>query len=78
MNFPVMSDRPCCRCHGLGTEIDQKATARKSRRLRGDLSRRELAKLMGISEGYLGDLENGRREWTGEMISKFLKATNGQ
>lgn len=77
MNFPVLSDRKCDRCHGRGTEIDQKATARMSRRLRGELSRRELAKLMKISEGYLGDLENGRREWTAPMIEKFKQATNG-
>lgn len=63
----------CPRC-GVGHIIDRAALRRI--RLRKGLTLVQVSTRMGISFGYLGDLEKGRKQWNAKLAKSFTKATN--
>jgi len=56
--------------------VNQASTRRLFRILRSEngLSQRLVAKHIGISDGYLGDLENGKSRWTSQMVEDAWQA----
>jgi hypothetical protein len=71
----------CRACHGTGVIIDQQwlsATLKAERtalvHAGGGTTLRATARIMGISASYLCDLENGRRNWTQELATRYSKA----
>lgn len=65
--------KDCPHCEGTGKVIDHKVLGEASK-LRRELYKivlRELAKKMGISVGYLSDLEHGRKKWNSDLIKNF-------
>lgn len=56
---------PCPRCSGTGQIFDAKAIgkAMQARREEAGLTLREVAAELGITIGYLGDREHGRRQY---------------
>jgi transcriptional regulator with XRE-family HTH domain len=68
-----MGKCPCC--WGTGMELDHEqlgAIARQFRKSRGQ-SLKVAAKILGITEGYLSLLENGKRKWTEELYRKATR-----
>lgn len=61
-----MSKKNCPHCNGTGKVTDHaKLGARLQRkREKAGLTLREVGNAMGISIGYLSDLEHGRKPWT--------------
>lgn len=70
-SFPVYSDQ---------LEIDSPQTSALAADLLYErrMIQRRVARTMRISEGYLSDLINGRRDWTHGMTKRFVKAVNGK
>jgi len=68
----------CRHCNGTGQMPDQRKigwdlrTARKFARI----GLREMATEIGVSSGYLHDLEHGRRNWTPKLIANYNAAVN--
>lgn len=56
----------CPRCLGTGRILDAKAIgkAMQARREKAGLTLREVAAEIGISIGYLGDREHGRKQYS--------------
>jgi len=56
--------------------VNQAVVRRLFRILRSEngLSQRLVAKHIGISDGYLGDLENGKSRWTSQMVEDAWQA----
>jgi transcriptional regulator with XRE-family HTH domain len=49
--------------------VDWKAVGRRIRELRGfDLKQKEFARRIGISQGYLSDMERGKKEIGAEVL----------
>jgi len=60
------TQKPCPRCGGSGTILDDRAFGdlmREARKARG-LSVREIARRVKWSPAYVSDLELGKRMWT--------------
>ena len=66
----------CPHCKGTGKvpDLANAAAAFIARRRKQKLSVREAAVFMEISPGYLSDLENGRRQWSLDLLDKFAEA----
>jgi len=63
----------CERCDGHGFVLDG-ATAREIRR-RANLTQGQVAERMGVSIGYISNLERGTWNFRGERMLDFLRAT---
>lgn len=65
----------CDSCFGTGKKVDHKALGRSMSglRLRTGLSLYDVAPRMGVSVGFLCNLESGRRKWTPEWRNKYLE-----
>lgn len=65
----------CKRCDGTGDEPVQKEIGRRFKVLRkaGRLGLREMAGYMGISHGYLSQLEGGTRTWSRSLTQRFSR-----
>lgn len=63
----------CKRCNGTGDEPVQREIGRrmKAMRLEADFGLREMACRMGISHGFLSQLESGQRTWSRRLVSNF-------
>lgn len=59
----------CWRCHGTGQIHDPLVLGQSLRKLREEakITLHRMADVLGISAGYLSDLENGKRGWLGEV-----------
>jgi transcriptional regulator with XRE-family HTH domain len=70
------SVKTCTRCQGVGHEIDSTGTGLALRALRVSkhVTLSTVANRLRISKPYLSDLENGKRNWRGELIERFIKA----
>lgn len=57
-------------------EIDHSATGYRiwRDRQRRRLAQSEVAARMGISASYFSDLENGKRNWTPELVRRYQEA----
>lgn len=72
-----MKNNPCPRCNGSGSEFNDKAIGREVRRVRTEagLAMIPVARLLGVTQGYLSMLERGLRRWTPELIDKIPAVT---
>lgn len=63
--------KKCWRCDGTGQLQDPLVLGQALRKLRVEAGVElvRLAEVMGISQGYLCDLENGKRGWRGEVTA---------
>jgi len=66
----------CKRCNGTGEEVDNKWMVHL--RELADITQLECSKRMGISQQYLCDLEQGRRDWDTDKLEAFDKAIAGK
>jgi hypothetical protein len=66
------SHKLCPRCGGDGVIPSRESLRLLRKRARKTLT--QTAEAMGISTGYLCDLELGRRDWSTELEDKFKKA----
>lgn len=67
---------PCAKCDGTGRVTDHTALGadfQQKRRAAG-YTLRQIASLMGISIGYLSDLEHGRKHWSLRQRVEYLSA----
>lgn len=74
---PVAPEPPKCQaCLGTGKAPNHFAIGQKLRKQRttANLEAKAVAADMGISAGYLSDLERGKRPWTLDLKAKFEKA----
>jgi helix-turn-helix protein len=64
----------CPRCHGTGYLHDYEDLGQRMNRLRKKAGRslKSVAVQMGVSEGYLSDMERGARPWTPDLMTKFI------
>lgn len=69
---------PCSCCKGTGKVLnsDYAATRMSAYRTKREVSLRAVARKMGLSPGYLSDLENGNRGWTQERVDAFKAAVD--
>lgn len=70
-----MADKKCSRCNGNGKEPNDVKLGHfmRGRRKHSNIGLREMASRIGVSAGYLTNLEKGNRHWSPELISKFDK-----
>ena len=63
----------CKRCNGTGQEPNQKNIGSAMKGLREDdgIGLREMAGYMGISHGFLSQLESGQRTWSQRLVRLF-------
>jgi len=68
--------RPCPRCGGLGVVRDDVICGEAMQRLRlaAGVVLREAAAVMGLSVGYISDLEHGRKPWSNDRIEEYVRA----
>jgi transcriptional regulator with XRE-family HTH domain len=73
--MPVTKD-DCLHCFGTGQALSNVEIGKRLRlmRIKGKFSQAGIAGVMGKSSAYLAYLENGKREWSGELIKAYLKA----
>lgn len=64
----------CAYCHGTGKAPGSVGAKLRVARKRAHLGLREMAAEMGISSGYLHDLEHGRRNWTPKLLTDYNAA----
>lgn len=66
----------CTHCNGTGQIRDERALGKTMQERRKEARKRlrEVAVLMGISVGYLSDLEHGRKKWTDKLLSGYNQA----
>jgi len=59
----------CGKCWGTGAKIDHARLGRAARKRReaGGITLAQQARKLGISEGHLCYLEQGKRSWTEEL-----------
>jgi predicted transcriptional regulator len=64
----------CPRCHGAGYLHDYEDLGSRMRGLRekAGLPRNAVSTRMGVSEGYLSDMERGDRPWSPDLMTKFI------
>lgn len=74
--YIVQMSELCRRCNGTGKEVDHADTGRKMRakRLKANLSLRQVAEAMDKSAPYVSDLELGRRYWNTQVTAQYLQA----
>ncbi len=72
----ALKTKTCHCCGGNGKEFDHVSVGEemKRRRKATGKSQSEVAKIMGVSDPYICDLELGRRNWRQELIDGFLEA----
>lgn len=72
-NLPPTKYYGCAFCRG---ERNHREIGREMflLRFKAGLRQKELAPLMKISTSFLGDLENGRRNWTPKRIKAYTDA----
>jgi DNA-binding XRE family transcriptional regulator len=65
--------RPCPHCNGSGSITDDVmfGNLMRANRYLANVSLRELARKIGLSHGYINDLERGRRKWRDELITSY-------
>lgn len=68
--------KDCPRCKGTGKVRDEAKLGgqMQERRKAANLTLREVSKQMGITIGYLCDLEHGRRIWSPKLQQSFQEA----
>lgn len=66
----------CQFCNGTGEEIDHKQLGSRLRaeRERQGMSQGVMAGKLGMTQGFLSDLERGRRNWLGRHIKAYQMA----
>ncbi len=66
----------CQHCFGTGYEVDQIEVSGRLRATReaSGLEASAVAEAMGISRGYICDLEYGRRLWTKDLRDKYAES----
>lgn len=71
-----MATVPCPNCKGSGLVPDMKEIAAELARQRKEarVTLREVAALMGLSVGYISDLEHARKKWTPRKVNFYLAA----
>lgn len=76
-----MSDaltKTCPCCGGTGHVLDSAEVGKQQKQFRKDngITLHELSVQIGLSVGYLSDLENGRpgKPWNEDLISRYSKA----
>lgn len=71
-----MKVKPCPKCLGTGTEVDQQALGARMWKARADACKSlcEVARFMGIDTSYLSYLEAGKRNWSPDLVEKFNAA----
>lgn len=67
---------PCDCCNGSGQIYDHAAIGKHMQKVRTDagLSLREVARRLGLSAPYVGDLERGYRYWSKTRIKDYEHA----
>lgn len=68
----------CRYCHGTGTESSDTGARMRRLRLQKQLTMMEVAERMGISQGHLSLMEQGKRRWSSEMVDSFRRAMEGR
>lgn len=68
--------RRCRHCAGTGKEVNHSILGKRLKKIRSKsgLSLREIAERLGFSHVYVYELELGRRNWSKNLISDYLKA----
>jgi hypothetical protein len=68
--------RPCTACSGSGFVRDEIAFGQRMQAYRESarVTLRVLATELGLSVGYLCDLEHGRKRWGSELTLKYINA----
>ena len=68
----------CAHCNGTGKVPDSRKIGWELRtaRKRVRIGLREMAAEIGVSSGYLHDLEHGRRNWTDKVLTDYNAALN--
>lgn len=66
----------CPHCNGTGQLRDERALGEtmKARRRAAKKVLRQVAESIGISIGYLSDLEHGRKKWSDKLLAQYNKA----
>lgn len=66
----------CPTCEGSGRLPDQRDIGRamRARRVKADLSLREVARRMALSAAYVSDLELGKRGWRAKVTMAYGEA----
>lgn len=69
----------CFGCEFCRHEVDHAALGHdlRAEREKAGMAQSEVGKLMKVSYGFVSDLENGRRNWTPQMIDRYLAAVRG-
>lgn len=69
----------CLRCGGTGQVPDPvyRGNEARQRRLKADISLREMARRLHLSAAYLSDLELGRRGWNERLMKRYDKSLRG-
>lgn len=70
--------RPCSHCNGSGSVYDdvQFGNLMRSNRYLANVSLRQLAFHIGLSHGYISDLERGRRKWNDDLITRYTNVVH--
>lgn len=70
-----LSTNHCPICGGTGHEFDNRACARLAQTVldQQDITRKDLARLIGVSPQYLGDVMKGRRRWTPYLVEQLMR-----
>ena len=72
------STMPCDKCAGTGQVIDPRIIGAdmRSQRVKAGISLRRMAAEMGVTPGFLSDMEHGNRGWTHVRIADFHEILN--
>jgi hypothetical protein len=72
--------KECPKCHGTGKVRDDAELGKQmqDRRKAAGFTLKHVAKGMGVSIGYLCDLEHGRRLWSTKLLENFTGAISGR
>lgn len=66
--------RPCPHCKGSGFVRDEVSFGKQmqAHRTAANVTLRQLAPKMGLSVGYISDLEHGRKKWRSGLILAYM------
>lgn len=66
-------------CSFCAHEVDHRSLGHdlRAEREKMGVSQAEVARLIGTSKTYICDLEQGKRNWTANMVNKYLAAVRG-
>jgi hypothetical protein len=72
--------KECPKCHGTGKVRDDAELGKQmqDKRKAAGFTLKHVAEGMGVSIGYLCDLEHGRRLWSAKLQESFINATQGR